>query len=96
MFDQKSRNIFRAFRGFFGEMNTFGLKYSRNIFKFYGGDVVSDLNSLETGHGKILYFCDLENFEKLDSDKKCVYVNHKWILDCKSNHTIVNIKEYEI
>lgn len=91
MFGQKSRNIFRAFKGFFGEMNTFGLKYSRNIFKFYGGEVVSDWNC----NGEYLYFCDLENFEKPDSDKK-KYINYKWILDCKSNRAIVDIKEYEI
>lgn len=92
MFGDKCTNIFRPFKGFFGELNSFDLKYSRNLFKFYGGEVVSDLDIPET-----LYFCELRNLKKHNDYNKFVkYVNCKWILDCKNNNKILDLKEYEI
>ncbi|KAL5281197.1 LIG4 family protein [Megaselia abdita] len=91
LYGKKSINIFRPYKGFFEDTKSFWLKFSKNIFKFYGGEIVSDIS--RNKDSQILYFCEKENLRKIKNEK-ILYINYKWILDCKDEKTILDFKKY--
>lgn len=90
MFGSKTPNIFRKFKGKFQKPSDFWIKYSENIFKFYGGEVVVGENDSPT-----FYFCDPETFkESFIQNESSTFINYKFILDCKKKNAILDIKNY--